>query len=77
MNHTLTVSDAVYQRLEAEARWRGLHSVEALLESWAQDEHAHHDMRATVQRIDERRERLASTGQMPDSIKSLREDRSR
>jgi hypothetical protein len=38
MNRTITVSETLYERLEAEARRRGINSVEELLEVWQEQQ---------------------------------------
>lgn len=83
MSRTLTISDTLYQKLEAEARERGLASIEHLLEkdhvpahSLTEDEL--HQRREAVSRIDALRQRItASVGEMPDSVPLIREDRER
>ena len=78
MSRTLTISDELYDRLEAEAQARGLASIEHLLEERERHEANFSQRAAVVQRIDELRESLfAKYGQMPDSTELLREDRSR
>ena len=78
MSRSLTISDELYARLEAEARSRGLKSVEELLDRWqglVPDVSRRKDV---VQRIDNLRARLtARYGQMSDSVGLLREDRAR
>ena len=78
MSRTITISDELYARLEAEAQARGLKSIERLLEEWEQNEAALKQRRDVVQRIDSLRERLfARYGEMPDSVELVREDRAR
>jgi hypothetical protein len=92
MSRTLTIPDALYQRLEAAARSRGLESVERLIEQWdlptpagpppaapARPDEAELRRRdEVVRRIDELRERLfLKYGTMPDSTDLIREDRER
>ena len=78
MSRTITISDELYARLEAEAQARGLKSVERLLEEWEQNGAALKQRRDVVQRIDSLRERLfARYGEMPDSVDLVREDRAR
>ena len=78
MSRSLTISDELYARLDAEARSRGLKSVEELLDRWqglAPDVSLRKDV---VQRIDNLRARLSARyGQMSDSVGLLREDRAR
>jgi predicted CopG family antitoxin len=78
MSRTLTISDELYERLESEARDRGLKSVEELLDQLQSLESNISHRRAVVREIDLLRERLfARYGQMPDSVELLREDRAR
>lgn len=78
MSRTLTVSDDLYARLEAEARARGLSSVERLLEEWRSTEVDRNQRQDIVRRIDDLRGKLfAKYGDMPDSIDLVREDRAR
>jgi predicted CopG family antitoxin len=78
MSRTVTISDELYERLEGEARSRGLDSVERLLEDVGRNG-INHDARAgTVRRVDELRARLsAAHGEMSDSTELLAEDRAR
>jgi hypothetical protein len=78
MSRTLTIPDELYERLEAEARARGLKGVENLLDSLARDENDLSQRKEAVRRIDVLREQLFSKyGEMPDSVELLREDRAR
>ena len=78
MSRTLTISDELYQRLEAEARARGLNSVEELLEQWERKEVSLDRRAEVVRRINQLRESLcAKYGQMADSTELLWEDRAR
>ncbi len=75
MSQTLTISDELYARLKAEARARGLASIERLLEEWERNEAGISQRADVVRRIDELRENLfAKYGQLPDSTESVRED---
>ena len=78
MSRTITISDELYTRLEAEAHLRGLDSVERLLEQWQTlDAEAAHRQEVVLE-IDTLRERLAAKyGEMPDSVELLRQDRAR
>ncbi len=77
MSRTITISDALYQRLAEEARQRGLNSVEQLLERLSISEERE-QRREVVARIDALRNLLAAKyGEMPDSTELLREDRAR
>ena len=78
MSRTLTISDELYARLEAEARMRGLNSIEQLLDQWQAPESDAIRRREVVSEIDQLREQLfAKYGEMPDSVELLREDRAR
>jgi hypothetical protein len=78
MSRTLTISDELYERLEAEARLRGLNSIECLLEEWERKETDLSQRKDAVRRIDNLRERLFTKyGEMPDSVDLIREDRAR
>jgi predicted CopG family antitoxin len=78
MSRTLTISDELYERLESEARDRGLKTVEELLDRLQSVETDVALRKDVVREIDLLRERLyARYGQMPDSVELLREDRAR
>jgi hypothetical protein len=78
MPQTLTIPDELYERLNAEARARGLKDVESLLDSVARRKDRLSKRREAVRRIDALREELfAKYGGMPDSTELLREDRER
>jgi predicted CopG family antitoxin len=78
MSRMITVSDEVYAKLEAEARMRGLESIEQFLEQWQTPASESLRRRELVQHIDDLRDRLlAKYGEMPDSVDLLREDRAR
>jgi len=78
MSRTLTISDELYERLEAEAHSRGLKSVEEFLDRIQIPEAELARREDVVREIDHLRERLLATyGQMPDSVDLLREDRAR
>lgn len=75
---TLTISDALYQRLVAEAEVRGFQSVEQLLEERAENGVSVAHRAAVVSDIDDLRTRLFEQyGEMPDSTNLIREDRTR
>lgn len=77
MNQVLTISEALYARLESVAQLRGL-SIEQLLEEWAEQENELSRRRQIVQQIDQLRERLfVKYGEMPDSTELLWADRGR
>jgi predicted CopG family antitoxin len=78
MSRTITISDDLYARLEAEAHARGLNSVERLLEERLRSRFNLTDRQNVVRKIDDLRERLfVKYGEMPDSVELLREDRNR
>jgi len=78
MSRTITISDELYARLEAEARTRGLNSIEHLLEEREQSASDLNERQRVVKRIDDLRERLfIKYGEMPDSVELLRADRNR
>jgi predicted CopG family antitoxin len=66
MSRTITISDELYARLEAEARARGLNTIERLLEEREQSEADLNERPRVVKRIDDLRERLfLKYGEMP------------
>lgn len=76
MSRTLTISDELYERLEAEAHARGLEGVEQLLDSLAREENSLSQRKDAVRKIDALREKLyAKYGEMPDSVETVREIR--
>jgi len=78
MSRTMTISDELYERLEAEARRRGLATVEEFLEGLQIREADLARREEVVREIDHLREGLfARYGEMPDSVDLLREDRAR
>jgi predicted CopG family antitoxin len=86
MSRTITVSDHVYERLEAEARARGMKSIEQLLEQLPLPRKEHEPLteeelqrrREVVDRTHEIYEELSQKyGMMPDSVDLIREDRER
>ena len=78
MSRTITISDELYARLEAEAHTRGMNSIERLLEEREQDKPDIAHRKNIVKKIASLRERLfAKYGEMPDSIELLRADRNR
>jgi len=77
MSRTLTISEALHARLEAEARLRGL-SVEQLLEDCERKESEIKRREEAVRGIRDLHERIrAKYGEMPDSVELIREDRER
>jgi len=75
LNQTLTISESLYSRLEAEARLRGV-SIEQLLEEWERRESEIKRRQEAGQRVNEIFERMsAKYGVMPDSAELIREDR--
>ncbi len=78
MSHSLTLSNDLYNQLEAEARNRGLGSVERLLAAIGSTGELRRERRETVRRIDSLREQLRGKyGELPDSTELLRADSSR
>jgi hypothetical protein len=78
MSRTLTISDALYDRLESSAHMRGMTSIEQLLEEWQAREDELLRRQDVVRQIDALRERLFATyGELPDSVVFIREDRER
>ena len=77
MSRTLTISDAAYERLRAEAGRRGV-SVEQLIEGWKPEDDEGRQWRDAADRAEEIQERLyARYGEMPDSTPLIRDDRER
>ncbi len=78
MSRTITISDELYARLEAEARACGMNSVERLLEEREQHKPDYAQRKSVVKRINDSRAHLfAKYGEMPDSVELLRTDRNR
>ena len=78
MSRTVTISDALYARLEQTAHARGFSSIAQLLEVWQAHEDTLRHRQEAVARIDALRERLFATyGVFPDSTADVREDRAR
>jgi predicted CopG family antitoxin len=78
MSRTITISDELYARLEAEAHARGLNNIERLLEEREGNEADLIKRQQVVRKIDDLRERLfLKYGELPDSVDLLRADRSR
>jgi hypothetical protein len=78
MSQTLTISDHLYKRLEAEAQRRGLRRVEELLELWTPADPNDDQRRETVRQIRAFRERMqAKYGEAIDSVELVRADRMR
>lgn len=78
MSRTLTISDELYARLEAEARERGMSSIERLLEERERTQPDLMQRRRVVNKISGLRNQLsAKYGMMPDSVELVREDRNR
>jgi hypothetical protein len=75
MSRTVTISDALYDRLEASAHMHGMTSIEQLLEAWQAREDELLRRQDVVSQIDALRERLFATyGELPDSVPFIRED---
>ncbi|HEX6288970.1 MAG TPA: hypothetical protein VFZ66_07255 [Herpetosiphonaceae bacterium] len=78
MSQTVIVSDTVYQRLQTEAKRRGLSRVEDLLELWTTGKHPDQQRHETVREIRAFRERMQTKyGEATDSVELLRADRMR
>jgi hypothetical protein len=78
MSRTITISDELYARLEAQARARGLNNIEGLLEEREQTESDLNERQRVVKRIDDLRERLfIKYGELSDNVELLRADRNR
>jgi hypothetical protein len=78
MSRTLEISDELYARLEAEAKNRGLESVERLLEENLTGDGERSRKEEAVRRIRAiQAEMSAKYGLMPDSADLVREDRLR
>jgi hypothetical protein len=78
LSRTLTISDALYDRLASSAPMHGMASIEQLLEAWQAREDELFSRYEVVRRIDALRDRLfASYGELPDSMAFLREERAR
>ena len=82
MIQTLTVSDALYQELEAAARVGGFSSIEeliqTLIEVWQARVEELRQRQETVHRIDSLRAQMfAQYGAMKDSVELIRADRER
>jgi hypothetical protein len=76
MSQTLTISDALYHRLENTVRERGLHNIEQLLEWWQAREVDLKQRCQVVRHIDAARAQMLTTyGELPDSTALIREDR--
>ncbi len=59
MSRTLTIPDDLYERLEAEARARGLDGVESLLDKVVRSDNSLSQRREAVRKIDALREQLS------------------
>jgi predicted CopG family antitoxin len=86
MSRTITVSDHVYARLEAEAHARGLKSIEQLLEQWPlrrleykplSEEELRRRREVVARAIEISEEMSRKYGMMPDSVELIREARER
>jgi hypothetical protein len=75
---TITISDALYERLNQTARSQGLTAIDQLLEQWEADMQAREQRRLVVDQITLLRDSLeAKYGVMSDSVELIREDRER
>lgn len=73
---TITISDALYERLSQTARSQGLSAIDQLLEQWEAEMQAREQRRLVVEQITSLRESLqVKYGMMPDSVELIREDR--
>lgn len=77
-NLTITIPSALYTRLQTTLHWRGLNSIEQLLEEWLTRDEELRQRQEAIRQINALREQLfAKYGKMPDCIELLREDRGR
>jgi hypothetical protein len=75
---TITISDALYERLSQTARSKGLSAIDQLLEQWEAEMQVHEQRRLIVDQIRLLHDSLeAKYGMMPDSVELIREDRER
>jgi len=78
MQHVLTISEELYQKLQISAQENGFSSIEKLLEDWQKRERALNHRQLLVQRIVALRTRIQNASNVfPDSVALLREDRAR
>lgn len=78
MSQAVIISDTLYERLQAEARKRGLASIEQLLETVPTPDPEVLRRQAAVRRVTALREQLyAKYGEMADSAALVRQDRDR
>lgn len=78
MQHVLTISEELYQKLQSSAQENGLSSIEKLLENWQKRESALKQQQVLVQPIVALRTRIQNSSNLfPDSVALLREDRER
>ena len=78
MNHTLTISETLYLKLQQVTQWYNLTNIEQLIEVWLAAEEEKRQRQETVRQIDALRQTLFQRyGQMPDSTVLLQADRSR
>jgi hypothetical protein len=78
MSRTVEISDELYARLEAEAKRRGLESIERLLEEEVNGSREAVSKEEAVRQILEIQAKMsAKYGLMPDSAELIREDRAR
>ena len=76
--HTMVISDRLYEQLTETARGYNLQTVEQLLEMWLQREEALRQRQQAVHQIKQLRQRLHHRyGKMADSVILVREDRAR
>lgn len=78
MSQTVTLSDALYEKLTRSMHQRGLQSIEQLIETWQALDDELARRRAAVRRVDQVREQMATKyGVQTDSAALVREDRER
>ena len=78
MDHTFTISETLYLKLQHYLQLYNLNNIEQLLEVWLIAEEEKRLRQETVRQIDTLRQTLFQRyGQMPDSTQLLRTDRSR
>ncbi len=78
MSQTITLPNSTYEWLQAEAKARGLESIEALIETWrvgGDEVRRRHEVVAQIKALSEQ---IAAThGEQSDSVDLIREDRDR
>jgi predicted CopG family antitoxin len=75
---TITISDALYERLTQSAQEHGLSDIDQLFERWEVEFRSKQQRESVVDRINTLRETMTTKyGVMPDSVELVREDRER